>query len=111
MLLLDVLAAAVAKVASASTVAQVAAGLGLTVAGVTGAGAAGVLPGPIQDGIAGAVEAVSPFDLPDSADDRVTGVGEIQAPRPLETDDSRHDATDDAPGASPTDIPVIPTPA
>lgn len=69
MALIEGIAALVAKVASASTVAQATAGLGIAVAGVTGAGAAGVLPGPVQDTVAGAVEAVTPFELPHSAAD------------------------------------------
>jgi hypothetical protein len=92
MLLLDALATAVAKVVWASTVAQVATGLGLTVAGVTGSGADGVLPGPVQDGVAGAIEAVTPFDVPDSADAVASPVTR----------------TEDDP-ASPTTIPALPT--
>src|SRR3954470_8476834 len=89
MLLLEGIAAVVAKVASASTIAQATAGLGIAVAGVTGAGAAGVLPGLIQDSVAGAIESVSSFDVPDSGD---------------ETLDSGVDGADDAPAADPTDI-------
>ena len=49
---------------------------GLTAAAhVTGAGAAGVLPAPVPDVVAGAVEVVSPFDLPDSADVTVADDG------------------------------------
>jgi|SRR3954447_4714572 hypothetical protein len=79
MLLLEGLAALAAKIASASTIAQATAGLGIAVAGVTGAGAAGVLPGPLQDGVAATVEAVTPFDLPHTADDRITGVDDSPA--------------------------------
>jgi hypothetical protein len=96
-MLLNGLAAAIAKFASASTVAQVATGVGITVAGVTGAGAAGVLPGAVQDGVASAIETVTPFDLPDSADDVA------------ETQDSRRDDADDAEHGSPTTIPPVPT--
>src|SRR4051794_24101529 len=132
MFLLESIAAVAAKIVSASTLAQVAAGVGITVAGVTGAGAAGVLPAGVQDGVAGAVEAVTPFDLSDSADDRVTGVDDTDqggdadqggaadqggdaddaaTPTGAETEDSRHDDADDHPGASPTDVPVVSTPA
>ena len=68
MFVLEGLAALAAKVAAASTVSQAVAGLGIAVVGVTGAGAAGALPTPVQDVVAAAVEVVSPFDLPDSAD-------------------------------------------
>ena len=83
MLLLEGLAALAAKVASASTVAQATAGLGIAVAGVTGAGAAGVLPGPLQDGVATTVEAVTPFDLPHSVDDRISGIDDGHQTRPV----------------------------
>jgi hypothetical protein len=72
--LFESIAAVVVKIASASTVAQATAGLGIAVAGVTGAGAAGILPGPVQDGVATTVEAVTPFDLPHSVDDRISGI-------------------------------------
>jgi hypothetical protein len=118
MLLLEGVAAVVTKIASASTVAQVATGLGITVAGVTGAGASGVLPGPVQDGVAGAIEAVSPFDVPDSADDRVRpvvgvhgdadGTGADGTGHPGQEDSQQ----DDAAGiATPTaSIPVVAAP-
>jgi hypothetical protein len=83
------LAVLAAKIASASTVVQATAGFGIAVAGVTGAGAAGILPGALQDDVAGAVESVSPFDLPDSGD---------------ETRDSGTDGPGDVPGADATDI-------
>ena len=104
-MLLQGIAAVLTKIASASTVAQVAAGLGVTVAGITGAGAAGVLPGPVQDGVAGAIEAVTPFDVPDSHDDRVPGVDDparvaVPPTTPAQT----------SPSPSPTEIPVVPPP-
>lgn len=83
MFVVEALGALAAEVAAASTVSQAVAGLGIAVAGVTGAGAAGVLPPPVQDVVAGAVEVVSPFDLPDSAD-------------AAETDDSGTDSPDEA---------------
>jgi hypothetical protein len=106
-MLLQGIAALVTKIASASTVAQVAAGVGVTVAGVTGAGAAGVLPGPVQDGVAGAIEAVTPFDVPDSADDRVTGVDDPvrHAADPVQPSHTS------SPSVSPSDIPAVPPPA
>ncbi|MGY2074598.1 hypothetical protein [Blastococcus sp. SYSU DS0828] len=66
MALLEGLAALAAKFAGASTVAQVATGVGIATAGVTGAGAVGVLPAPVQDAVASTVETVTPFDLPES---------------------------------------------
>ncbi|MBW3663661.1 MAG: hypothetical protein KY469_11230 [Actinobacteria bacterium] len=46
-------------------------GLGAAVAAAatTGAGAAGVLPAPVQDAVAGVVGTVTPFELPSSASD------------------------------------------
>ena len=66
-MLLESITAIAAKIAGANTVAQAAAGLGIAVAGVTGAGVAGILPGPVQDGVAGAIEAVTPFEAPTRA--------------------------------------------
>lgn len=101
MALIEGIAALVAKVASASTIAQATAGLGIAVAGVTGAGAAGVLPGPVQDTVAGAVEAVTPFELPHSADDA--------SGRPHTAPDVHED---DAPApVVPTTTIVVPPPA
>lgn len=62
-----ILAAAAAKFASAGAIAQATTGVGLALVSVTGAGAAGVLPGAVQDGVADVIESVTPFDLPDSA--------------------------------------------
>ena len=101
MALLEGIAALVAKVASASTVAQATAGLGIAVAGVTGAGAAGVLPGPVQDTVAGAVEAVTPFELPHATPDHGADVWHTTA------DDHR----DDGPAVVPTTAVVAPAPA
>jgi hypothetical protein len=47
MLLLEGLAALAAKITSAGAVAQATAGLGIAVAGITGAGAVGALPTPV----------------------------------------------------------------
>jgi hypothetical protein len=42
----------------------------VAVMGLTAVGAAGALPGAAQDAVATAVEAVTPFEFPDEADDR-----------------------------------------
>lgn len=102
MALFESLAVLAAKFASASTVAQATAGLGIAVAGVTGAGAAGVLPGPVQDGVAGAIETVTSFDLPDSADDH--------AVHAVETDDPGVDGPGDLPASSTVAPPSTPVP-
>ena len=108
MFVLEGLAALAAKVAAASTVSQAVAGLGIAVVGVTGAGAAGVLPTPVQNVVAGAVEVVSPFDLPDSADaiddDGTPDQGPSDAPS---SDDSPESTTDDdgTPDQGPGDAP------
>jgi hypothetical protein len=75
--MIGILAAAAAKFASAGAVAHAATGVGLALAGVTGAGAAGVLPAPVQDGVAGAVEILTPLDLPDSSDAHPSGDPEV----------------------------------
>ena len=53
-----------AKLLSAGAIAQAATGAGVAVVVVTGAGAAGVLPGPVQDTVASVVGSVTPFELP-----------------------------------------------
>jgi hypothetical protein len=63
-----ILVAAVVKFASAGAFAQAATGVGIVLASVTGAGSAGVLPDPIQGSVSTVLEAVTPFELPDSAD-------------------------------------------
>ncbi|MEW6473980.1 MAG: hypothetical protein AB1679_17150 [Actinomycetota bacterium] len=50
--------------------AKAAFGFSLAAASVTAAGAAGVLPDPLQHTVAGVVRAVSPFEIPDPADHR-----------------------------------------
>ena len=55
----------------ASLAAKLAMATGLAVATVTAAGAAGVLPEPAQKVVASAVEATTPFALPDTGDDVV----------------------------------------
>ena len=102
MVLLEGLAVLAAKITSASTAAQAAAGLGIAVAGVTGAGAVGALPGPVQDVVAGAVETVSPFDLPDSEDGRHSLSAQTDDSR---THDSGTDGPGDVPATDPTDVP------
>ena len=66
---LGVLTAAAARVTPAGALAQAALGVGVVLAGVTGAAAAGVLPDPVQDEVSAVIEAVTPFELPNSADD------------------------------------------
>jgi hypothetical protein len=62
----QILAMALGKIAGASGVAQAATGVTIAMVSVTGAGAAGVLPPPVQDRVAAVAESLSPFDLPDS---------------------------------------------
>ncbi|MGH3442555.1 MAG: hypothetical protein ACRDUY_11055 [Nitriliruptorales bacterium] len=59
---------AVAKLGALGLAAKVGVASAAVVAGTVGGGAAGVLPGPVQDAVAATVEAVTPLDLPDSAD-------------------------------------------
>ena len=57
-------------IAGLSVAAKAAFGVGIAAASVTAAGAAGALPGPAQDAVAAAVEAATPFSLPDGAADQ-----------------------------------------
>ena len=68
------LGTAVAKLMSLSIATQAAAGLGIALASVTAAGAAGVLPDVAQDRVAGVIEAVTPYDVPDSVDVSISGI-------------------------------------
>ena len=80
-----VLAAAVAKFASAGTVAHATAGVGVALVTVSSAGAAGVLPASLQDGVATTIESVTPFDLPDSTDEAVVQETVVEEPAVEET--------------------------
>jgi len=53
-----------AKFLSAGAIAQAATGAGIAVVVVAGAGAAGVLPDPVQSTVSTVVETVTPFELP-----------------------------------------------
>lgn len=99
MLVSQLLAAAVAKFAAAGGVAHAAAGVSIALAGVTGAGAVGALPAPVQDRFAEVVEAVSPFDASASADVEVGGTDsdtttdDGQSPEPEPTDETTTETT------------------
>jgi hypothetical protein len=58
-----VLAGAVGKVAGLTTVAKAALGTGVAVTALGTAGAVGVAPGPITDGVQGAITAATPLSL------------------------------------------------
>jgi hypothetical protein len=55
--------------AGLSVAAKATLGAGVAMASVTAVGAAGALPGPLQNVVATTVEAVTPFDLPGSGSD------------------------------------------
>ena len=101
-----VLAAAAAKFGAAGGLAKAAAGAGIALASVTGAASAGVLPASVQDPIAGAVEAVTPFDLPESTDEVVDPAVDPADPATDPTDPAT-DPTD--PATDPTDPATDPT--
>jgi hypothetical protein len=69
--------ALLAKILSAGAVAQATAGAGAVVVVVTGAGVVGVLPGPVQDTVATAIETVTPLDL-EGGDETGQELGEDQ---------------------------------
>ena len=69
MLIVNGVAAVIAKLAGAGVATQATAGLGIALAGVTGAGAAGVLPDTVQEQVADAIETVTPFEAPRPVDD------------------------------------------
>src|SRR5690349_15473529 len=51
-------------IAGLGVAGKIALGVGVAAAATTGAGAAGVLPGPVQHAFASAVHSVTPFDVP-----------------------------------------------
>jgi hypothetical protein len=63
--------------AGLSVAGKVALGFGVAAAATTGAGAAGVLPGPVQHAFAKATEAVTPFSPPDPGHHDGTGGGDV----------------------------------
>jgi hypothetical protein len=87
--------ALLAKLLSAGAVAQAASGAGVVLVAFVGAGAADVLPTPVQDTVATVVETVTPLDLPDSGDSEGSAT---EAPA---TDEPSADETTPA---EPTDI-------
>lgn len=60
---------AVTRFAAFGLFAKLSLGAAVAAAATTGAGAAGVLPAPVQDAVAGVVGTVMPFELPSSASD------------------------------------------
>jgi hypothetical protein len=90
-----------AKLLSAGTVAQAAAGAGIVVVAVTGAGVAGVLPDPLQDTVATAVETVTPFELTDDdetlPEDGSTGEEPLPETTPVVEEPTDEDVVDELP--------------
>ena len=86
-LLPNPLARLLRNVAGAGLAAKITLGAGLAAASMTGAAAAGVLPGPVQDAVAGAVRAVTPFEFHGhgDADAESDGGGLVDAPGPPAT--------------------------
>ena len=86
-----------AKFLSAGAVAQAATGAGVLLVVVTGAGAAGVLPDPLQSTVAAAVETVTPFEL-----------SEDEEPAPVEEPTVGEPVVDEPPADEevPEDVPA-----
>ncbi|SFE12102.1 hypothetical protein [Blastococcus tunisiensis] len=84
-----------AKFLSAGAVAQAATGAGVALVVVTGAGAVGVLPDPVQDTVAAAVETVTPFELPGS--EEADPVEEPAVEEPLAEDPAVVESDDETP--------------
>ncbi len=90
-------------VAGLGIAGKVALGAGLAAAATTGAGAAGVLPGPVQHAVASAFDTVTPFSMPDAPaehhDDQAEpgAVTTTTLAEPTSVPEA-HDANDDANG-------------
>ncbi len=101
----ELLAALTAKLAGLGLAAKAALGLGVATASVTAAGAAGVLPDPVQQAVATVVNAATPLNIPDGTDDDLTstiteGPGDL-VPNPGDLTGTLDDVTgtvDDATG-------------
>ncbi len=70
MLISELLAGLVTKLAGLGMAAKAGMGLTLAAASTTAAGAVGVLPAPAQHAVATVVEAATPFSFPDTASDK-----------------------------------------
>jgi hypothetical protein len=68
MLVTEFLSGLAAKLAGLGLAAKLGLGVGVAAAAVGGAGAANVLPEPVQHAVATAVDTVTPFQFPDKAD-------------------------------------------
>jgi uncharacterized membrane protein YgcG len=87
-----------AKILSAGAVAQAATGAGIVVVAVTGVGVAGVLPDPLQNTVATAVETVTPLELTDdeiAPEDDATGEEPLPETPPVVEEPTDEDAVDD----------------
>ena len=80
--------------AGLGVVGKLALGVGVAAAATTGAGAAGVLPGPVQHAVSKAVDAVSPFSMPDGEHH---GTPTAMSPRRRLHDHDRRRRHDDRP--------------
>lgn len=77
----NLLSGIVAKLSGASLAAKVSLGVATAAAGVTGAGAADVLPDPVQSTVADAVETVTPFEIPNPREKRAAATTYAEAVR------------------------------
>lgn len=97
------------NVAAAGLAARIALGAGVAAAGMTGAAAAGVLPGPVQDAVAGAMETVTPFEFPRHADDRPEpSPGVIPGDSNLAPGTVPDEPSDGLPGSADPQVPSAP---
>lgn len=111
------LSRAAARFAGLSLAAKVALGSGVAFASVTGAGAAGVLPAPLQDAVADVVSAVTPFELSRGSQQPVPGVDIADLPAGQPTEERENTAVESPVGVptgdeNPTDSgsPSLPAP-
>lgn len=97
-----ILETALAKLAALGLTAKAGVASAAVIAATTGAGAAGVLPGAVQDAVAGAVGAVTPFELPSSAQDDAEAADDAEFGERV-SDDAAGD-TDGEPGVDGREI-------
>jgi hypothetical protein len=82
----ELFAGILAKLAGLGVAAKAGLGLAVAAAGVTGAGAVGMLPASVQHVVATAVDSATPFTFPDTANDHA-GLGATVSTDPTGTSD------------------------
>jgi hypothetical protein len=93
-----------AYIAGLGMAAKIMLGAGVAAAATTGAGAAGVLPDPVQRVVAATVDTVTPFNLPEPADDHGVQAAGVHADDHAGDHTTRDEHVSDTPPVTPTTV-------